>query len=58
MRGPSRKHDAWALSSVVFLQFLSDGMADPASYGNHERDVEQVSSTTLNFCPSFFQEKK
>lgn len=44
MRGPSRKYDAWALSSsVVSLQFLSDGMADPDSYGNPERDIEQVS---------------
>lgn len=44
MRGLSRKHDAWALSSsVVSLQFLSDGMADPSSYGNLERDIEQVS---------------
>ena len=43
MRGPSRKHDAWALSSsVVSLQFLSDGMADLDSYGNPERDIEHA----------------
>jgi hypothetical protein len=44
MRGPSRNYDAWALSSsLVSLHFLSDGMADPDTYGNPERDIEQVS---------------
>jgi hypothetical protein len=30
-------------SSLVSLHFLSDGMADPDTYGNPERDIEQVS---------------
>lgn len=42
-------------SSVVSLQFLSDGMADLSSYGSHERDIEQVSFTTKL---SFYLKKK
>jgi hypothetical protein len=28
---------------VISIPFFSDGMEDPASYGNHENDIEQVS---------------
>lgn len=32
----------WDLLLAVSLQFFSDGMADPASNGGLERDIEQV----------------
>lgn len=44
----ARRH-CCASSSCGFPTIFSDGMADPASYGNHERDVEQVSYSHASF---------
>ena len=41
-----------ASSSCGFPTIFSDGMADPASYGNHERDFEQVSFSFFLFFSS------
>jgi len=37
------------LSLAISLQIFSDGMADPASYGSLERDIEQVSFAKFPF---------
>jgi len=36
------------LSLAISSQILSDGMADPASDGSLERDIEQVSFTLIS----------
>lgn len=57
--GSLRRITAWCscrLSFVFFSAFLtlfSDGMADPASSANHERDVEQVSFLQIYLLFSF-----
>jgi hypothetical protein len=44
VRLQSVKEDLWSRWSMWFpYHFFSDGMEDPASYGNHENDIEQVS---------------